>query len=63
MDTQAYLQLINYTGSPAFDLDGAHMTLNQRTHADEWKMQYRFTLRPYQYSADRLQTDDLPNRA
>ncbi len=31
------------------DLDGAHLVLNQRTNNADWKMQYRFTLQPYQY--------------
>ena len=32
------------------DLDGAHLMLNQRSNPVEWKMQYRFTLQPYQYA-------------
>lgn len=32
------------------DLDGEHLTLNQRSSAGEWEKQYRFTLQPYQYA-------------
>jgi N-hydroxyarylamine O-acetyltransferase len=32
------------------DPDGAHLILNHRNNTDEWKMQYRFTLQPYQYA-------------
>ena len=30
--------------------DGDHLVLLQRDEGDEWKTQYRFTLRPYQYA-------------
>jgi N-hydroxyarylamine O-acetyltransferase len=33
------------------DLDGASFVLSQRTDAGKWQTQYRFTLKPYEYSA------------
>lgn len=32
------------------DREGVKFILRQRTMGEEWKMQYRFSLRPYQYS-------------
>jgi N-hydroxyarylamine O-acetyltransferase len=32
------------------DLDGAHLMLGQRMPAGDWKTQYRFTLKPNEYS-------------
>jgi N-hydroxyarylamine O-acetyltransferase len=32
------------------DLDGAHRILKQRSNHEKWKVQYRFTLQPFQYA-------------